>query len=209
MQLIVITPDSILKDEAEVINRLFECGLQRLHLRKPLATIAAYRKCLYPIDPEYHNRVVLCSHFELWDESEFGGIHLNSHMRNDNTILATIKNIPPNAVSTSYHSWQEIEDNEIEYGYVFASPVFDSISKSGYKAGIDLKGADELKQKLAKQNKYCPSIIGLGGVGVQQIKILHQYGFDGAAILGAIWTAIDPVEKFKEMLPVAGSLKGD
>ena len=206
MQLIVITPDNEVKDEARIVNSLFADGLQRLHLRKPLFTTGDYRDYINKIDARYHSCIVLHGGFELLTEFELGGMHLNSMVRNDKTVWLKVATLHASQVSTSFHSWEEIRDNEFQYGYVFISPVFDSISKKGYKAAIDLKGAVKTKQELAKGDKYCPAIIGLGGVGKEQIKPLHQFGFDGAAILGAVWLSADPVTTFIEIMQITRTL---
>jgi thiamine monophosphate synthase len=46
------------------------------------------------------------------------------------------------AISGSFHSWEEIRANRFPYTYVFISPVYDSISKAGYKAAIDSKWSE-------------------------------------------------------------------
>jgi thiamine-phosphate pyrophosphorylase len=110
--------------------------------------------------------------------------------------------LPTTDISTSFHSWQEIKENNHPYKYVFISPVFDSISKKDYKAGIDLLGATTVKNELAESGKYCPGIIGLGGVDAQSIKTLHEYGFDGAAMLGAIWNVDNCIDVLVEAFNV-------
>lgn len=201
MKLIVITPEVDVKDELQVVNSLLDNGLQRLHVRKPEFTTNLYKEYICQIAPEYHSRLVIHGGFELCRELELGGIHLNNAARNDAAILEQVHDIPAGAISTSFHSWKEIEDNKFPYSYVFISPVFDSISKSGYKAGIDLNGANQLKERLARQNTYCPKLVGLGGVGaLEEVIALRDNGFDGAALLGGVWMAKDPVGSFLEML---------
>jgi thiamine-phosphate pyrophosphorylase len=206
MQLIVITPEDNVKHEAKIVNDLFAVGLQRLHLRKPAFTLTDTRNYIREIDEQYHSRIVLCGSFELKDEYQVGGIHLNSKARKDPSILKIAAGIKPQLVSTSFHSWQEIREDLFPYGYVFISPVFDSISKQEYKAGIDLSGANEIKQEFLLENRYCPGIIGLGGVGSEQIILLKEKGFDGAAVLGGIWTSQDPLGTFKEMIAITSAL---
>jgi thiamine-phosphate pyrophosphorylase len=191
MDLIVITPEETVEDETEIVNRMFENGLHRLHIRKPLFSAEEYRDYIKAIKKRYHLRLVIHGHFELYKEFWLDGIHLNAKARNDAAVWAQLKDIGiwHSSISTSFHSWQEIVDNEYKYRYVFISPVFDSISKKSYKAGIDLDGIADTKQKLDERDKHIPKIIGLGGVGPTQLKILKEHGFDGAAMLGAIWNS--------------------
>jgi hypothetical protein len=83
------------------------------------------------------------------------------------------------AVSTSVHSWEEAKQLPDGLAYAFLSPLFDSISKPGYRANT------ALKQRPA--GPYSCKVIGMGGVGEDTIAELVRHGWDGAAILGWIW----------------------
>ena len=208
MLITVITPESNLKKENEIVNDLFKNGLERLHLRKPDNSAEETRKYIKSIEPQYHPNIILAGNFDLFNEFDLGGIHLNDPSRRDEDLRKKIDYISPSLVSTSYHTWQKIVENDFHFGHVFISPVFDSISKKDYKASIDPYGARKTKQKLAEQNKYCPRIVGLGGVGINEIKALYEYGFDGAAMLGTLWMSGNPVTTFIKALSVAKSLQG-
>ena len=194
MKLIIITPEKTGPDETALVNQMLANGLDVLHIRKPYYSANDYSAYINQIAEQYRSRLVIHGHFELADELKLGGIHLSEAMRKDSLVWEQIRDIPPSKIATSFHSWDEIQSNEFMYRYFFISPVFDSISKPGYKAGIDLAGARATKQKFLSENKYCPGIMGLGGVGPEQISILHQNGFDGAAMLGAIWDSKDALE---------------
>jgi thiamine-phosphate pyrophosphorylase len=206
MQLIVITPDKDIENEALLVNEMFALGLERLHLRKPGYTKEDYERYIQTIDPAYHARIIVHAHYELFHEYQLGGIHLNSMVRDDATVWAQVATIQPHNISTSFHSWAEIADNEFAYSYVFISPVFNSISKKDYEAAISPDGAKALKQTLSAEHKYCPRIIGLGGVGEPQLATLAQHGFDGAATIGAVWLATDPVAAFMQMIETTSRL---
>lgn len=197
MKLIVITATDTLHKETDTVNKLFEQGLQRLHIRKPQFTADELQQYIDAIERQYHKHLVLHNHFELY-HSSLGGIHLNSHARNTPDIWQQLKNIPEADLSTSFHSWQEVMDNQYPYGYVFISPVFNSISKPGYEASIDLKEAKNTKEELARHKQHIPLIIGLGGVNADNLVTLYHNSFDGAAMLGNIWQAGDPVAEFKK-----------
>ncbi len=203
MKIIIITPEEDIRHELETVNDLFRNGLQRLHLRKSEYDTSDYRKYIKAIEPQFHPRLVLTSSYELYGEFNLGGIHLNTSARRDETLRKKLSHIPQPVFSTSFHTWQKIVENDFHYGYVFISPVFDSISKKEYKANIDPYGAAETKQKLAKLNKYCPEIYGLGGVGIKEMESLHEYGFDGGAMLGSLWMSGNPVATFLRATNVA------
>lgn len=196
MQLIVITPDISATGETTVVNRLFEIGLQRLHLRKPGFTRAHYERYLAEVDNRWHSRIVIHDGFDLYHQYQLGGVHLNSFMRADSSVWKQVNGIPTSAISTSFHSWEEVDRNAFPYGYVFISPVFNSISKAGYKAGIDLTELRYIKERFAKAKKYLPGIVGLGGVTADELGMLSANRFDGAAMLGGLWQEEDPMAVF-------------
>lgn len=207
MNLLVITPEQNVPAEARIVNDLFARGLQRLHVRKQGYTTAQCRDYITTIDQRYYSRIVVHSSFELFHELGLGGIHLNSHSRTEDNTWKSIVDVPQSVISTSFHSWQEIEENDFPYNYVFISPLFDSISKAGYSGSIDLSGAVSIKEYLKIHGRYCPKIIGLGGVGGSQLNDLRSNGFDGAAMLGAIWLSEDPVSSFTEAMSVINTMK--
>jgi thiamine-phosphate pyrophosphorylase len=197
MQLMLLTPEKDHAHEIQIVQQCLAFGLQCLHLRKPSYTREEYADYLQQIDTKYHNRIVLHRHFELLETFDIGGIHFNTAMRNDDVLAERFADY--GKLSASFHTWEEIEENTMPYHYVFISPVFDSISKQGYKATVDPDGINTLREKLITQNKHCPQIVGLGGVSAENIKALSVNGFDGAAVLGSIWEAADPAVAFAKL----------
>ncbi|GAA4468106.1 thiamine phosphate synthase [Nemorincola caseinilytica] len=196
MQLVVLTPDTDLPGEQETVNSLFHMGLQRLHLRKPAYDIAAYRAYIAGIDSAYHSRIIIHGAYPLYHALRLGGIHLRSAIRHEPATLQQIKDIPYSAISTSFHSWDEILQNHTPYGNVFISPLYDSISKAGYSAAVAPEGISGVKESLANGGRYCPAITGLGGIDRSNIPTLQRLRYDGAAVLGALWQSKDPIAIF-------------
>ena len=175
MQLALITPEQDKPGEKELVNSMFLAGLNRLHLRKPGYSIRDYEAYFNSVDRNYHNRIILHGGgFELYGKIETGGVHINTAQRSD-----------------------------INLGYVFISPVFDSISKTDYKAGVNLSGLATLKSRFAEQGKTCPGIFGLGGIDVPHLAILKQYKFDGAVVYGSVWKSANPLAMFEGLLAAA------
>lgn len=203
MELIAITPAENYYNETEIVNRLFFAGLDKLHLRKPEFSYLDYKKYLSHIHPQYLPKVVVHGSWELYHQQMAGGIHFRAALRGSSEAEELLKNTPRAAVSTSFHSWQEVVHEGEKYGSVFISPLFDSISKQGYKAAVLAEGITAAKATLISTREYCPKIIGLGGVNKETVSILKNSGYDGAAILGAIWQAPDPLEAFKIIRTVA------
>jgi thiamine-phosphate pyrophosphorylase len=95
-------------------------------------------------------------------------------------------------VSGSYHSVEALENMALKLDYVFLGPVYNSISKKGYSSKIDLQSASGF---LRKPRSF--EVIAIGGVDESNIRQVRNAGFDGAALLGSVWSDNDPCGKFK------------
>ncbi len=180
MKLIVMTKPTFFVEEDKIITALFEEGLDILHLRKP-ETAAMYSERLLTLIPaKYHRYIVTHDHFYL--KAEFGlmGIHLNSRNPQEPAGFS-------GHVSCSCHSLEEVKIKKHYYDYVFMSPVFDSISKEGYHAKYT---AEELR-KAAKEGIIDKNVMALGGVNLDNVLQIKDYGFGGAVVLGDLWNKFD------------------
>ena len=178
-------------NEVAILVSFFEAGLDCFHLRKP--TEAFCVSFLEQLPLEYHQRVVLHEHFNLLCcFPKLRGFHLKESQRigieNKQRAFLLDWQEKGHTLSTSFHQLTSLEqDSTINYDYAFLSPIFDSISKRGYKA----KHFD-----LSSFKKNFP-LIALGGITPEKVEISRQMGFDDVAVLGAIWCANDPLHAFK------------
>ena len=197
MKLIVISNPTNLNNEHSLLCSLFESGLEYFHLRKPDLTYAELEAYIQLIPQQYKSKVILHSRHQLAVQYGLKGIHftqVNPYKEQDGSPKEMHR-------SASFHSLQEIENANPIFQYVFISPVFDSISKAGYKTQIN---KNDLKSfLLPKSNK--PAIIALGGINQQTLHDAIQIGFDGAAVLGSVWMADNPLEAFKNLLRITSS----
>lgn len=176
MQLIVITSPDFLSGEAMLITQALEQGVDRIHLRKPNGTEEEYRQLLQAIPSSYHHRMVIHDHFALVEEFALGGVHLNHrHPTYDGkSVVADF------TISRSCHSLSEIRQYRDSCSYLFLSPIFDSISKTGYCSHFT---PDQLQASGLINNQ----VMALGGVDSTHVPLLRQLHFGGAALLGDIW----------------------
>lgn len=176
MEWIVITSPGFLQGEADFIDKLFNHGLDRLHLRKLGADIGECRRLLDGISREWLPRIVVHDNFGLCREYGLGGVHLNGR----NPMA------PPNhegSVSRSCHSLEEISRYKGECDYLTLSPIFNSISKQGYMAAFEPE-----QLAAARDSGLIDSrVIALGGVTLENIPRVRELGFGGVAILGDVW----------------------
>ena len=190
MKLIVLSYEYSFPNELTLIHELFEEGLALFHLRKPTWSEEELYKYLKNIDPIYHRRIVLHDHYKLIESFSLKGIHCN--VRNSTHWLESKQN--GLQLSASFHSVEELKILTETFEYVFLSPVYDSISKENYHAAFS---EEELKEGL-NQNLQ-PDIIALGGINVERVDKCRDMGFDGVAVMGAVWKSKDPVLAFRKL----------
>ena len=177
-RIIVITQPSFVSDEGMLVNRLFESGVDRVHIRKPGASEGEHRRLIEEIDRKWHERLSLHDCHEL--ALEYGcGVHLNGR----NPIPPSTTGAASVLLSASCHSLAEVEQRKQSCDYVFLSPLFDSISKQGYRSAFS---ADDIRN-AAKSGIIDGRVIALGGISLNHLEIVKTMGFGGAAMLGDVW----------------------
>lgn len=178
MRLIVITQPFFFPGEAQLIDEKFRAGLWRLHLRKPGADAGQLRALLDAVPSCWHGRIVLHDHFELLDEYELCGVHLNS--RNPSAPRGW-----KGHVSASCHSLEELAErkNDESLNYLSLSPIYDSISKKGYASAFS---PNQLRE-AGKAGIIDSRVMALGGISEKNIPEVMEYGFGGVMLLGAAW----------------------
>lgn len=194
--LIVISDSDFRSDEGQLITQLFQNGLDLLHIRKYGADEKSLLKLIDQIDVEYHSKLVLHHDHEWGRRLGLKRFHYSEKDREEwkSQSWAGVKD--QEIYSTSVHSLNEFNELPAHFDYAFISPVFDSISKADYKAGIfDLNERQHATAKL----------IALGGIQAENVTRVFQMGFDGAALLGAVWNSKNPGKTFSEIKNAAGT----
>lgn len=170
--LIAVTRPELVAGEWRQIERYLDNGFARVHIRKPEWSEAATEELLQRISCRLYSRLTLHDHHRL--ALKYGcGVQCNA--RNPKPAKDS------SLISRSCHSLKEAAACK-EYDYVTISPIFDSISKPGYKANTSL--IDDVRR--ADLTSY-PPLVAMGGVTFENIEILKNYGFAGAAMLGTLW----------------------
>jgi thiamine-phosphate pyrophosphorylase len=220
VKLIVISHESEDPREQSVLAQLFAAGLTSYHLRKPTWTREQLVAWLRDLPAEFHPRMVLHTHHDLATEFTLGGFHQRDvaepvcHLLSDKLELAEVvdgKYEKPicNLLSDKFsgvgdglvrsravHDLATLRASVDEYDRLLVSPVFPSFSKPGYGPSEKLPGAD-LRAALALPRHA--EVIALGGIDASRFAACRELGFDGVAVLGAVWQASDPVRAFNEL----------
>lgn len=177
MEVVLISDDVFVEHEVELISSMFQKGLRRFHLRKPNASSAEMSTLLQKIPAELHPKMVVHGHDALMEQFDLSHVH------------------SPTGQSRSCHALDELDALASGIAYVFLSPIFNSISKQGYLAAFR---EEALQTSLRKARST--KVFALGGVDVDKIETCERLGFDGIALLGAVWRKQDPVKALTPFL---------
>lgn len=188
--LVLITLEKNNDTEKEQLTQFFERGLSLLHVRKPGISEEELRSWLSGFEDSCLRKMVLHQHHRLAASFSVKGIHLTEHLRSKKKELVKYierYKIGGFTVSSSFHNPEKMKNEGSLFDYNFLSPVFTSISKDGYEGqGFDVKN---LPFKT----------IALGGIKVEEICNAKELGYDGVAILGAVWQTENKQEAFTEI----------
>ncbi|REH54814.1 thiamine-phosphate pyrophosphorylase [Tenacibaculum gallaicum] len=189
--IVLIAPEKDVPNEIDMLNQLFEEGLECYHFRKPDKNYKDHVAYLNQVDEKYHDRIITHYFHELINEFNLKGIHFQEQKRRDalenGSEYFIGLNMLGKTMSSSFHEPEELANCDIEFDYHLLSPVFSSISKKGYEGrGFDVNHIDK-------------TIIGMGGINTDTIQKTVALGFQGIGVLGGVWNAENPVESFKNI----------
>ena len=92
MKLIVVSNSDVIANEDDIINSLFDEGLELFHLRKPTYDKKNLITLLNKINSKYHSKIVLHQHHTLTEQFEINRIHISTAVILPQKII--IINIP-------------------------------------------------------------------------------------------------------------------
>ncbi len=181
---VVITLPQLLDGEERLICSFLEEGTADIvHIRKPGLPFAETENLIRRIINEADSRgtdvldkLVIHDYFSLAQKYRLYGIHLGHRSP-----------LPPfswqGSVSRSCHTVYEVAEWKTVCDYVSLSPVFDSISKVGYRKAFTDGELSAAKDKGIIDR----SVLALGGVSFDKIPLVLRMGFGGGMVLGDAW----------------------
>lgn len=176
LKIAITLPDAI-DGEVAAIRQLLADGIDIVHLRKPEAGIDYCRMLLEQLTSVERAQIVVHDYYVLYEEFMLRGVHQNKN----------IGHLPDGyrgSRTHSCHSFEEVLRYKEESDYLFLSPIFDSISKRGYRSAF----SHEELQRAADTGIIDNRVVALGGVTYDKIAYLESLHFGGVAMSGALWT---------------------
>lgn len=176
MKLILLTSPDFFIEEDKILTTLFEEGLDILHLRKPNSEPVFCERLLTLLPDEFHRRIVVHDHFYLKEEFNLMGIHLSHHN----------PTAPPDyhdMVSRTCYTLEEVKEMKPKSKYVILKNVYDSISEPTYVSRFT---AEDL-HTATRQGVIDRHVMAQGGISLENINEIKQFGFGGVVIRGDLW----------------------
>jgi thiamine-phosphate pyrophosphorylase len=228
MNLVLISPEGDDARETAMLGELFAAGLERYHVRKPGWSRDKLAAWLRALPGEWRARLVLHQHHDLVAELALGGAHWRQAdlPAGRSTVDEAAGDVPSTAspftsvrsathppdgsairgiTSRSCHDLAALRASLGHFDSVFFGPVFPSISKPGYVPHRNFPFS-ALSALLAVRGVFerRTRVLALGGVSAQNAPRALALGFDGVAVLGAVWQAADPLGAFRQLRQVVG-----
>lgn len=187
---IVITPPTLTHHDLKSINRLFRSGLRWLHLRLPQGSESDYICALNGIAPEYRSRVILCGQRHLARMYGVGGLYFSYRELNEGHLpISPYQGSSYSIIAVGAHSLEELRSLRFVPSYALLSPLYDSISKEGYKANQALMSIGHELQQLPYP------VLAMGGITPTVRTTCLRNGYAGIATIGAVWQSGTPIEE--------------
>lgn len=204
MKLSVISPEAHDSREISILHALFAAGLERYHLRKPNWSARELEIWLGNFSPSERSCIVVHSHPELVNPWGLAGAHERDGGRHD-VPLQTLTSVGWR--SRACHDLVTLRSALGHFDAVLLSPIFASISKPGHGPSKELSGEKIeriLESRTSEQRRT--QVFALGGIGETTTEECFRLGFDGVAVLGAVWSADDPTQAFKNLFELCKRL---
>lgn len=197
MEIIVLSPENDYPGEMQWVVRLLAAGLQRYHLRKPGWGDAEVEAYLEKIPCRWRPKVVVHQCYRAVKKFKLGGWHCKDREDQLQSIRSLPQSVPsPTTLSRSIHHLDDLYGDLASWDYVFLSPIHRSISKANYGPHW---GATELETAIRRCKDLSDTkVYALGGVEPANIPDCTLMGFDGVALLGAIWSSPHPLQSYGE-----------
>ncbi len=188
----VLSPTGSVRNEAKIVCELFEKGLQSYHLRKPRWNPDRVQAWIKSIPKIYRSRIILHQFPELVEKFGLGGFHI----RCDEAVPDSL---PAEKISAQCQHYADIEKCDKRFRCLMLGPIF---PKPDRDLTVPARTLQEYAAIVAYHRKQggTAKIFAFGGVSENNVKQCRKMGFDGVAVVGAVWDdGKEPVPAFKKL----------
>ena len=181
MKLVIMTKSTFFVEEDKILTALFEEGMDNLHISKRDHSPQYVERLLSLIPTEYHRFISIHHNFYLNEKYSLAGIHYDA----DEMIHEMVNN--RGKISKTCTDIMKLKYMKKQYRYIFLKNLNDSIEFPNEKRTISTSALFELK----KQGLLGRHIYAMGGIVLDDIPKLKDFGFEGVVICGDLWKHFD------------------
>jgi thiamine-phosphate pyrophosphorylase len=191
MKLVIMTKSTFFVEEDKILASLFDEGLDALHLSKPGSAPMLCERLLTLLPDECHRRITVHEHFYLREEFGLKSIHLD-------TLDTELPYGYKGGYSCTCRSLSQLQECKKKASYVFLQNLFDSQSNPNDTQTFT---EEELKA-AAKQGLIDRHVYALGGINLDNIRMVRDLGFEGVVVCGDLWNRfnIHQEQDYKDLI---------
>ena len=191
MKLIIMTKATFFVEEDKILTTLFEEGLENLHLYKPNSEPVYSERLLTLLSDDYYKRITVHDHFYLREEFGLKSIHLD-------TLDTELPYGYRGGFSCTCRSLDQLQECKKKADYVFLQNIFNSQSNPNDTQSFT---EDDLRT-AAKKGLIDRHVYALGGLNLDNIRMVRDLGFGGAVICGDLWNRfnIHQEQDYKDLI---------
>lgn len=181
MKLVVMTKSTYFVEEDKILTALFEEGLENLHISKTDGTALYLERLLSLIPKTYHKHITIHQNYYLKAEKQLAGIHLDTETA-----------VPPigykGQIGRTCRNSMRLKEMRKSSDYVFLDNIYDdkhNIATDEHKfSSLELT-------ELKKQGLLGKRVYAMGGISLEHIPDIKQYGFGGIVVGKEFWKHFD------------------
>ena len=180
MKLVVMTKPTFFVEEDKILATLFDEGMDNLHLYKPGSSPVYAERLLSLLPEDVYRKISVHDHYYLKGEYGLGGIHIESP---DAPLPEGYKG----HFSRTCMEIDKLKEAKKKSDYVFLKYIFHSQSEADKDSNFTM---EQLKQ-AARQGLIDKHVYALGGINIDNVRLMKELGFGGIVLCGDLWNRFD------------------
>lgn len=184
MELMVMTSPDKFRSEIYIVIKLFENGLETLHLKKPKFSKRHYKDYINQIPKKFHKNIVVHNYYGLIFNYNLKGYSFSKKNKPSLIIKSLTKFVRPKLIyTTTCHSTSQLKNLSLnKYNYVLTGPLYKSKNDSKIiSSKFNENNIKEITFSFPKK------IVFFGGITIENLNLLNNNHLKGIVIQGSIW----------------------
>jgi len=184
MELMVMTSPDKFRSEIYIVIKLFENGLETLHLKKPKFSKRHYKSYINQIPKKYHKNIIVHNYYSLIFNYNLKGFSFSTKNKPSLLIKTLTKFFKSKLIyTTTCNSISQLKNLRLNnYNYIQTGPLYKS------KNDIKIINSNFNENNIKEITFSFPKkIVFFGGITIENLNLLNNNHLQGIVILGSIW----------------------